>query len=62
MGIQGYGLHEMSPGTAQLVTIDAEGLKVLWLKVVLDTPESAEESSGINEKELERRLKARAKK
>lgn len=62
MGFQGYGLHEMSPGTAQLVTRDAERLKVLWLKVVLETPERAEEFQGLMEKELEKRLKARAKK
>ena len=29
MGFQGYDLHEMSPGTAQLVTKDGGGLKVL---------------------------------
>ena len=62
MGLQGYGLHEMSPGTAQLVTKDAEGLKVLWLRLVLETPESAEEFQGAMEKELEKRLKSRAKK
>ena len=62
MGIQGYDLHEMSPGTAQLVIKDAEGLKVLWLKFVLETPERAEEFQGVMEKELEKRLKARAKK
>ena len=62
MGFQGYDLHQMSPGTAQLVTKDAEGLKVLWLRLVLETPESAEELQGSMEKELEKRLKARAKK
>jgi hypothetical protein len=62
MGFQGYDLHEMSPGTAQLVTKDAAGLKVLWLKVVLETPERADELQGLMEKELEKRLKARAKK
>jgi hypothetical protein len=61
MGFQGYDLHEMSPGTAQLVTKDAAGLKVLWLKVVLETPERADELQGLMEKELEKRLKARAK-
>jgi hypothetical protein len=61
MGFQGYDLHEMSPGTAQLVTKVAEGLKVLWLSLVLETPESAEELQGLMEKELEKRLKARAK-
>lgn len=62
MGIQGYDLHSMSPGTAQLVTKDDEGLKVLWLKFVLETPDSAEEFQGLMEKELEKRLKTRAKK
>ena len=62
IGIQGYGLHEMSPGTAQLVTKDDEGLKVLWLRLVLETPERAGEFQGLMEKELEKRLKARAKK
>ena len=61
-GFQGYDLHEVSPGTAQLVTKDAEGLKVLWLKLVFETRESAEELQGLMEKELEKRLKARAKK
>jgi len=62
MGLQGYGLHEMSPGTAQLVTKDAAGLKILWLKLVFETPEKAEELQGLMEKELEKRLKARARK
>lgn len=62
MGFQGYGLHTMSPGTAQFVTKDAEGLKVLWLRLVLETPERADELQGLMEKELEKRLKARAKK
>ena len=62
MGYQGYGVHEMSPGTAQLVTKDAEGLKLLWLRLVVDTPESADELQGLMERELEKRLKKRAKK
>ena len=55
-------MHQMSPGTAQLVTKDAEGLKVLWLGVVLETPQKAAELQGVMERELEKRLKARAKK
>ena len=46
----------------QLVTKDDEGLKVLWLRLVLETPERAGEFQGLMEKELEKRLKARAKK
>jgi len=33
----------------------------LWLKNVLEIPEKAEEFQGIMEKEVEKRLKARAK-
>jgi len=62
MGIQGYDLHEMSSGTAQFVIKDAEGLKVLWLRLVLETPERAEKLQGLMERELEKRLKARARK
>jgi hypothetical protein len=62
MGFQGFDLHIMSPGTVQLVTKNAEGLKVLWLKLVLETPERADELQGLMGSELEKRLKARAKK
>lgn len=62
MGIQGYDMHEMTFGTSQLVTKEAEELKVWWLKLVLETPESADEFQGLMERELEKRLKARAKK
>ena len=62
MGIQGYDMHEMTFGTSQLVTKEAEELKVWWVKLVLETPESADEFQGLMEKELEKRLKARAKK
>lgn len=62
IGLQGYDLHEVSAGTAQLVTKDAEGVKVLWLRVVLETAERAEELQGLMEKELEKRLKARTRK
>ena len=61
-GFQGYDMHEMSIGTAQLVTKDAEGLKVWWLRLVTETPERADELQGLMERELEKRLKARAKK
>ena len=62
MGFERCDMHQMSPGTAQLVTKDAEGLKVLWLRVVLETPQKAAELQGVMERELEKRLKARAKK
>lgn len=62
MGFERCDMHQMSPGTAQLVTKDAEGLKVLWLGVVLETPQKAAELQGVMERELEKRLKARAKK
>ena len=62
MGVQGYDMHEMTIGTAQLVTREAEELKVWWVQRVMETPERADEFQGLMEKELEKRLKARAKK
>jgi hypothetical protein len=54
--------HSFSPATAYLTTRDDEGLKVLWLKHLLLSKGKPEAPEGQIEKEIERRLKARAKK
>lgn len=48
--------------TLHLVTKDAEGIKVLWLKTTFESRKKVEGLQGQIERELEKRLKARGKK
>lgn len=54
--------HKLFQATAYLTATDDEGLKVLWLKRLLMPKDKPAAPEGQIEKEIEKRLKARAKK
>jgi hypothetical protein len=58
----GRPIHSFFPATAYLTTRDDQGLKVLWEQLLMLSKEKPEAPEGRIEKEIERRLKARAKK
>jgi hypothetical protein len=51
--------RDFFPATAHLVTIESQGLKVLWQKFMLLSREKLEGSVVLIEKEIEKRMKAR---